>query len=173
MTTISVRSPNAPNEDFETLMSDPITGDLYLLRKNRLGHKDNASYHEPTLFFHIRDDELEAQLYRLTPPATSNKDAILLKDVGVLKYEFLVAGDISRDGKRILIRQGKNAGAWMYFRDDVSQSVEDVLLGTGPCDLVLFDEEQGESIAVDPEVKGFYTLSEGDNKPVWYYGFMN
>ena len=61
----------------------------------------------------------------------------------------------------------------MYFRDDVSQSVEDVLLGTGPCDLVLFDEEQGESIAVDPEVKGFYTLSEGDNKPVWYYGFMN
>ena len=35
VTTISVMSPNAPNEDFETLMSDPISGDLYLLRKNR------------------------------------------------------------------------------------------------------------------------------------------
>ena len=92
---------------------------------------------------------------------------------GILKYESLVAGDISSDGRRILIRQNHNNGAWMYFRNDLSQSVEEVLLGSGPCDLVLFAEEQGESIAVDPEVKGFYTLSEGDSQPVWYYGFMN
>ena len=85
---------------------------------------------------------------------------------------MLVAGDISFDGERILLRRAFNNGAWMWSRD-TSLSVEEVLTGSASCDLVLEDEEQGESIAVNPEVTGFYTTSEGDNKPIYFYQFLD
>ena len=65
---------------------------------------------------------------------------------------MLVAGDISPDGRRILLRRAHNEGAWMWIRDDLATSVEDVLTGSAPCDLDLVEEEQGEAIAVSPDV---------------------
>ena len=39
------------------------------------------------------------------------------------------------------------------------------------CDLKLVEEEQGEAIAVDPSAEGFYTTSEGEHQPIYYYEF--
>ncbi len=45
-----------------------------------------------------------------------------------IDYEFLVAGDISMDGSRILLRRGKNDGAYMWARNvDAGQTVEEAL----------------------------------------------
>ena len=60
---IAVVTESSPFEDMETLMSDPISGDLYLLTKN---HEDKA-----------------ASIYRFTPPAESNAgNAIIMNHVG-------------------------------------------------------------------------------------------
>ena len=91
---------------------------------------------------------------------------------GLIERKMLVAGDISPDGTRILIRRGHNKGAWMYSRDPGTQTVEEVLLSNPSCDLGLELEEQGEAIAVKPDGEGFYTTSEGNKAPIYYYGFL-
>ena len=34
------------------------------------------------------------------------------------------------------------------------------------------DDEQGEAVAVDMQGLGFYTTSEGNNQPIYYYTFL-
>ncbi len=91
---------------------------------------------------------------------------------GIIPYEFLVAGDISADGRRILLRSGKNRGAWMWTRNPQEETVEDALMGPSSCNLQLHDEEQGEAIAVHVAGEGFYTTSEGEEAPIYYYQFL-
>lgn len=92
--------------------------------------------------------------------------------VGIIQRHFLVAGDVSPDGTRIAIRSGFNQGAWMWNRYP-NASVEDTLVNTESCDLLLADEVQGEAIAFNPEGTGFFTTSEdeelGLNQPIFYY----
>merc|ERR1712038_2074279 len=95
---------------------------------------------------------------------------ITLEEVGYIEREMLVAGDISIDGTRILLRRAHSKGAWMWQRSS-GQSVEDALTNNESCDLKLVEEEQGEAIAVDPSGEGFYTTSEGNHQPIYYYEF--
>ena len=88
--------------------------------------------------------------------------------LGTLGRKMLVGGDISSDGQRIVLRRAQNEGAWMWARDP-SKSVEEALLSTGSCDLVLELELQGEAIAFDSLDTGFYTTSEGLNQPIYLY----
>ena len=82
---------------------------------------------------------------------------------------MVVAGDISRDGSKIAMRKAKSTEGWMYTRAG-GQTVEEALLQTKvSCDLVLEDEPQGESIAFSPDNLGFYTTSEGESQPIYYY----
>ena len=84
---------------------------------------------------------------------------------------MVVAGDIPVDGDKILIRRAHSEGAWMYTREP-GQSVEEALLNNEACDLILIPETQGEAIAVDPTNQGFYTTSEGEFEPIYYYEFL-
>ena len=153
-------------------MFDPVSGDLYMIEKNHEGP--------------------HAHIYKFTPPMEDTETPILMEDLGKLKSfmfrvysclpwsllfpgildkQMVVAGDISIDADKILIRRAFNEGAWMYMRE-VGQSVEDALLNNVPCDLILIPEEQGEAIAVDPSNTGFYTTSEGSYQPIFYYEFL-
>ena len=85
---------------------------------------------------------------------------------------MLVAGDISLDGDKILLRRAKNNGAWMWQGRAQGQTVEDLLLNSASCDLDLEPEEKPESIAVSPDGKGFYGTSEGGDQPVYYWEFQ-
>lgn len=104
-----VTTENSPDEDLETLLLDPLTLDLYLVSKN---HDDDS-----------------ANIYRYyDPPAegTADGDVVVLPLVGNIAYEFLVAGDVSADGLRVLLRRGENHDAYMWFREP-GQSIEEVL----------------------------------------------
>merc|ERR1712018_596435 len=138
----------------ETLMMDPITRHIYLLTKN----------HEEAL----------AYIYKFSPPMyripTDETVVISLEEVGSIKKEMLVAGDVSIDGSKILLRRAHSKGAWMWERQ-AEQSVEEAFINNASCDLKLVEEEQGEAIAVDPSAEGFYTASEGEHQPIYYYEF--
>lgn len=72
ITCISVSSPNAPEDDMETLMFDPLSGDLYMIEKN---HEEPA-----------------AHIYRFTPPMEENVDPIMLQEVGeIILYNLLIS----------------------------------------------------------------------------------
>ena len=90
--------------------------------------------------------------------------------IGIAPYEMLVAGEITDDGSRILIRRAHNNGAWMFNRSP-GEDVEAVLQFQTPCDLPLANESQGEAIAASPDNLGFYTTSEGVAEPIYYYYF--
>ena len=59
---IEITTENAPKEDFECLMFDSMTEDLYLVSKN----------HDAPL----------ANIYKFTPPAQSNQVAINMTSLG-------------------------------------------------------------------------------------------
>jgi len=152
--TLVVESPVAPIEDMETFMLDPITGYGYILTKNH--------------------DDDQATIYKFDAVNAPSNFIIPLEEVGSIDKGFLVAGDISVDGSRIAIRAGKNRGAWYYTRDVASgQTVEDALVNPSAeaCDLVLEDEIQGESLAIAADDSGFYTTSEEQHQPIYFYGF--
>jgi hypothetical protein len=102
ITTMILKNPNQPAEcddrtkqDFECLMADQISGDVYLVQKNVFG--------------------TDVSLYKFRPTASS--ETITLKEVGKIvskkgslsgpTYPWpmgITAGDISRNGRLILIR---------------------------------------------------------------------
>jgi len=151
---ITIINPHGPGEDMETLMMDPITNQLYVLTKN---HEEAIAY-----------------IYKFSPPMqriqSSEKVTIEMEEVGYIEREMLVAGDVSIDGSKILLRRAHSKGAWMWERQ-AEQSVEEALINNVSCDLKLVEEEQGEAIAVDPSAEGFYTTSEGEHQPIYYYEF--
>lgn len=65
ITKIRLTTENAPTEDMETLMLDPITKDLYIVSKNH--------------------DLPQCNIYRVTPPQVENPTTITMDTVGKLK----------------------------------------------------------------------------------------
>jgi len=150
-------------EDFETLLYDYSTGALYLVSKNRVAE--------------------EANIYKIDYPDDPADDVIYgLPLVGTIAYDWLVGGDVTPDGGHILMRKGKNFGAYMWPRDVPSgQSVEDALERNQPCFLQLVEERQGEALAVSEDGIAFFTTSESDDDaligvhedmPIYKYYFV-
>ena len=82
---------------------------------------------------------------------------------------MLVAGDISLEGDRIALRRGFNEGAWMWERRS-GESIEETLTNEErKCQMDLEYEEQGEAIAFILGGEGFYTTSEGEEQPIYFY----
>ena len=76
------------------------------------------------------------------------------------------AGDISTDGRLILLRRGGKGAAW---NRQPNQSVGDAL-GASPANsnIPLANEPNGEAIAIHPTGLGYYTLSEGSFQTNYY-----
>ncbi|XP_053407963.1 uncharacterized protein LOC123546029 [Mercenaria mercenaria] len=75
-----------------------------------------------------------------------------------------VAGDISPTGYEVLI---KTLGAVNYYYVPDGDYLKH-MSGT-PEHLPYHHEMQGESIAWDPNVRGYYTLGEGTSQPIYFY----
>ncbi|MDJ0840943.1 MAG: hypothetical protein QNK37_30815 [Acidobacteriota bacterium] len=132
--------------DVETLLVDPLNGDIYLLTKR---------------------DEF-SRVYRAAAPAPGNQ-TITLEHMGDMRMSSNTAGDVSPDGTQILIKDylyvarfDRNPAEplWKALVDTEFQAVPSYIT-----------EPQGEAIAFDSEGKGFYTLSEarGVSKVTLYY----
>ena len=126
-------SPNA-----ETLLFDPVTNDLFVVSK-----------------------ELDkAKLYRLPypQPAEGTTTAELVGTVPAMM--LATGGDISADGREILIRNYTNI---YYWKRKAGETIGQTLMreATKPVPYAL--EPQGEAICFDREMKGYYTFSEKRN----------
>lgn len=131
--------PDGPR-DAETLLLDPFSKDLYVLSKrDQFVHVYRAAFPQNTET--IDTLELLGQLPR--------------QQVGIL--EQLVGGDISPDGKEVLLKSYVQVFYWR--RADGQTSLVD-LLETKPQVLPYQPEPQGEAIGFAADGSGYYTLSE-------------
>lgn len=120
--------------DSETLMSDPLTGDLIILSKR---DPQNRVY--------------------VTPFIATDGDTMLIEPVAKVNIQQPTAGDISPDGMRILIKDYLQIYYWE--RESKDESIAETL-AREPIVIPYILEPQGESIAWDLEGVNFYTVSE-------------
>ena len=148
---------NATAEDFETLMFDHNSNYLYMISKNH--------------------NFASANIYKF-PANTPEGSIVQLTSLGTIPYEWLVAGDITFDGTKILLRQISPKKGHM-ININQGQSVEDALLNNNICEINLtedINEEQGEAICGNYDSSGFYTTSENADsvmdEPINFYPFI-
>jgi hypothetical protein len=120
-------------KDAETLMVDPISKDIFILSKR---------------------DSLNI-LYKTNQDAFEKKEAVLEK-LMELPFTMSVAGDISADGREILI---KNYFTVYYWTRNENETIEHAL-SRDPLILPYKPEPQGEAIGFHPNGKSYFTLSE-------------
>jgi hypothetical protein len=136
--------PDQPH-NAETLLVDPVSGDLYIATK---GDPDGARVyvarapHSTTV---ITPLEYVTTLGFGRPPLTGSALA--------------TGGSVAPDGSALLIRSYDGAFLW---RRPAGTSLGDALQGE-PCALPVAAEAQGEGVTFDAQGQSFYTLGEGDS----------
>lgn len=134
--------------DVETLLLDPLTRDLYLVTKRQI---------------------TQAHIFRLPYPQKTGEPnkAELVKTI---PYGLFTSGDISPDGKEILLKNYAVIYYWKIRNGETFLSALD-----RPHDLLppYTLEPQGEAIAFDRRANGYFTISEKGNDPgpvkLYYY----
>jgi hypothetical protein len=129
---IKFRYSDGPR-DAETILVDPLTRDIYIVSKR----------------------EEKVKVYAATYPQ-SLRDTIIIKDVLTLPITEIVGGDISHDGKEILL---KTYDTVYYWKRNAGQSVTQSL-SNSYYTLPYLREPQGEAICWSYNADGFYTTSE-------------
>ncbi len=121
------------SHDAETLLADPATGQLHVVTKR----------------------EKQVGLYRIPNPSAP-EGTLTAERLGNLPYTFIVGGDISADGREILL---KTYTAVLYWRRQPGQSIADTLQQPATS-LPYVAEVGGEAIAWAADGSGYFTLSE-------------
>jgi hypothetical protein len=136
--------------DAETLMLDPLTKDLIIVSKR----------------------ETNVNVYRWKYPQSIGK-VDTLKLISTLNMSSIVGGDISSNGKEIII---KNYNQIYYWSRTNSESLENTFK-KNPLSLPYTLEPQGESLCFSSDNNGYFTLSEESplkTKPhLYYYGRLS
>jgi hypothetical protein len=126
------------------LLIDPVSKDLFIVSKRE----------EPVW------------LYQLKSP--SFNDTVTASKVISLPMSRIVGGDISSDGKKVLLKNYEH----VYYWNTTSEKSIVELLEKKPFEVPYEIEPQGEAIAWDTKLKGFYTLSEknaGKDSFLYFY----
>lgn len=136
--------PDGPR-DAETLLIDPVTGDLFVVSKR----------------------DLFARVYRAAAPLDPVKTTTLTL-VTLLPWGFATGGDISADGQQIIIRslsyamrwsRPANGPLWQDLRRPGQQ-------------IQLLPERQGEAICFSPDQRALLTISEGLTPAIHRYPLL-
>ena len=130
------------NHDAECLMIDPQTKDLYIVTKR----------------------EAKSRVYQLPYPQSFTTENVA-KFVLELPFNYVTAGDISADGKQILI---KNYAQVYYWQRTLDQSIAQILQ-KNPESLPYLVETQGEAICWTSNSLNYYTTTEGYYPPLYFY----
>jgi len=141
---ISFVFPEGIKMDAETLLLDPWTKDIFIVTKR----------------------EFPATVYRLPYPQ-STTDTIVAEIYGRMPFTSATGGDISADGKEILIKTYDSVFLWSREEEE---TLSDAFM-RAPQKLDYTPEPQGEAIAFSISGNGYYTLSEmrNDVTPVIYF----
>jgi hypothetical protein len=135
-------------KDAETLMVDPVEQLLYIVSKR----KTAVTIYTAPLTYKAGDT------VTLTKRSTIHLG-------GIPPFKWVTAGDISKDGSQILL---KNYNRVFYWKRPAGVPVWQVMTEK-PAKLYYKDEKQGEAIGFTPDGKGYYTASEGVDQPIYYY----
>ncbi|WP_162418203.1 hypothetical protein [Cyclobacterium roseum] len=130
---ITLRYPDGA-KDAETLLVDPISGDLFVLTKR----------------------DARNTLYKVSATDLNDGDTVVLEKVMELPIMLSVGGDISEDGLQVAI---KNYWVVYYWERVPGMSLEECLMQK-PRLLPYDPEPQGEALAFSPDGNTYFTLSE-------------
>ena len=138
---IRLAYPDGPR-DAETLLVDPLTRDIYIISKRELPSKVyRAGFPQPL----VGRTRMEA--------------------VTTLPWGFAVAGDVSPDGREVIVRGVFNAALWTR---PAGEPLWHAFSGK-QTRLPLAHEPQGEAICFDGKGRGYFTISEGVQPPLYYF----
>jgi hypothetical protein len=130
--------------DAEAMFVDPATRDFFIVTKELSGA--SAVYRKA--------GGLLAGQPTLTKIATLN--------LGLA--QMVTAADISPDGSAIVLRTYGAVLVWSR------QPGEDLATSFArpPCNAPPPNERQGEALGIDPDGRGYVTMSEGTSQPIWH-----
>lgn len=145
--TIVLKYPDGPH-DAETLMVDPVSGDVYVVSKR----------------------DAVPRIYRAPYPQPTS-ETVVLESVGQLSwtidsfFDMPTSGAISPDGDEVLIRSYVTARIWSVAGGTNIGNA----LATPGYEVPLALQQQGEAIAFSTDGQDYYAVSEGNHTPIWLY----
>ncbi|MEZ4371043.1 MAG: hypothetical protein R3B07_09460 [Polyangiaceae bacterium] len=135
--------PDGPH-NAETLLSDPLNGDLIIVTKGLVS----------------------SGIYRAPAPHTAGRTTLTYEgDASGVMTQLVTGGDISPDGRYIALR---TYGAVHLYLRGSGVSVADALKAS-PCEVPQAAEGQGEAVAFAADGSAYFTVSEGNVQPIWRF----
>lgn len=145
------RYPDGQGHNAEALLSDPLTGDLYVVTKMATGESEVYRAAAPHDAGVTRTFELVRRLNFSLPPLAGAE---------------VTGGDISPAGDRVLVRTYSTAFLWTREPDQTMTEA----LARAPCTAAIPPfETNGEAIGFAADDSGYFTLSEGVSSPIYYF----
>ncbi|MDB4926874.1 hypothetical protein [Mucilaginibacter sp.] len=135
-------------KDAETLMIDPLEKLIYIVSKRH----DTVSVYTTPLSYKPNDTLV------LTP-----RCKLFFK--GIKPFKWITAGDISKDGRQILLKSYEKV---YYWKRNGNEHIWQTMQRSAD-ELNYQAEKQGEAIGFTADGKGYYTTSEGVYSPVYFY----
>lgn len=139
--------PDGP-KDAEALMVDPIQNLIYIVNKRT----DTIRVYTTPLNF--KNNEARVMTLRSK-----------IYFSGFKPFKYITAGDISKDGTKILL---KSYGKVYYWQRRGKEPVWETMQRK-PEELPYDMQRQGEAIGFTPNGEGYYTTSEGLFEAIYYY----
>lgn len=137
--------------DAETLLADPISGDLFVVTRDRVG-------------------EGVARVFRNPAPHTPGV-TITLELVATIPLTIEVkGGDVSPSGDAILLRlhSFSTPAQGRYWTRAPGTNLWEAF-AQSPCETPLANEPQGEALTFTADGNGYLTTSEGSAPPIYFY----
>jgi len=135
-------------KDSEAMMVDPLQNLLYIVNKRT----DTIRVYTTPLNFKNNEDRILTIRSKIYFP-------------GFKPFKYITAGDISRDGTKVLI---KSYGKVYYWQRKGTEPVWETMQRT-PAELPYEMQKQGEAIGFTPDGEGYYTTSESAFAALYYY----
>ena len=146
--------------DCETLLVDPLSGDIILVTRDRIN---------------------EGYFYVFSYPVAQQVPGVMftLQLVAWFPWNVQVkGGDVSAQGDMVILRPHSgsvavNALWWNRIVGPTPEQTEPLwnVFSRTACLVPAVSEEQGEAVAFRPDGLGYYTISEGSSKPVYFYAW--
>jgi hypothetical protein len=144
---IHFKYPDGPR-DAESLMIDPIEKLIYIVSKRT----DSVTVYTSPLNFKANDTVMLTKRCKLYFN-------------GFRPFKWITAGDISRDGQQVLLKDYVKVYYWKRQNNEPIWKT----MQRKPTELPYQQEKQGEAIGFTLDGKGYYTTSEGVFAPIYYY----
>jgi len=118
-----------------------------------------------SLLYIVTKDKQSTNLYFAKIRDLFNRDKVVLNKMAVLACTNITAGDISKNGDEILL---KNYDSVFYWKRIKGEPIYETL--QRPSTIIPYiKESQGEAICFANDNTGFYTVSEDKFSPIYFF----